>query len=34
LVLSPSAALDLINRVQQIATAMTQAGTLKTTPNP
>jgi hypothetical protein len=34
LVLSPSAALDLINRVQQIATATTQAGTLKATPNP
>ncbi len=34
LVLSPSAALDLINRVQQITAAMTQAGTLKTNPTP
>ena len=34
LVLSPTAALDLINRVQQITAAMTQAGTLKSTPNP
>jgi hypothetical protein len=33
LALSPSAALDLINRVQQIAQAMTQAGALKATPN-
>lgn len=32
LVLSPSAALDLINRVQQITAAMTQAGTLKSNP--
>lgn len=32
LVLSPSAALDLINRVQQITAAMTQAGTLKANP--
>jgi hypothetical protein len=32
-VLSPSAALELINRVQQITAAMTQAGTLKATPN-
>jgi hypothetical protein len=34
LVLSPSAALDLINRVQQITAAMTQAGTLKANPTP
>ena len=34
LVLSPSAALDLINRVQQITQAMTQAGTLKANPTP
>jgi len=33
LVLSPSAALDLINRVQQITAAMTQAGTLKANPS-
>jgi len=32
LVLSPSAALDLINRVQQITQAMTQAGALKANP--
>ena len=32
MVLSPSAALDLINRVQQITQAMTQAGTLKANP--
>lgn len=34
LVLSPAAALDLINRVQQITQAMTQAGSIKATPNP
>jgi len=33
-VLSPAGVLDLINRIQQIATALTQAGTLKTTPRP
>jgi hypothetical protein len=32
LVLSPGAALDLINRVQQITTALKQAGTLKANP--
>ena len=29
LVLSPAAAVDLINRMQQIATALTQAGLIK-----
>lgn len=33
-VLSPAGVLDLINRIQQIATALTQAGTLKATPRP
>jgi hypothetical protein len=28
-VLSPAAAVDLINRMQQIATALTQAGLIK-----
>jgi hypothetical protein len=35
LVLNPSAAVDLINRMQQVATALTQAGVLKAgTPAP
>jgi hypothetical protein len=34
LALPPAAAVDLINRMQQIATALTQAGLLKTTPPP
>jgi hypothetical protein len=34
LVLPPAAAVDLINRIQQIATAMTQAGVVKTAPRP
>jgi hypothetical protein len=33
-VLSPAGVLDLINRIQQIATALAQAGALKTTPRP
>jgi hypothetical protein len=32
LVLPPAAAVDLINRMQQIAAALTQAGLVKTTP--
>ena len=32
LVLSPAAAVDLINRIQQIATALTQAGIVRTAP--
>ena len=32
LVLTPGAAVDLINRMQQIATALTQAGVMKSTP--
>jgi hypothetical protein len=32
LVLPPAAAVDLINRMQQIATALTQAGVVKTAP--
>lgn len=32
LVLPPAAAVDLINRIQQIATALTQAGIVKTGP--
>ena len=32
LVLPPAAAVDLINRMQQIATALTQAGVVKATP--
>jgi hypothetical protein len=31
-VLPPAAAIDLINRMQQIATALTQAGVVKSTP--
>jgi hypothetical protein len=31
-VLPPAAAVDLINRMQQIATALTQAGVVKSTP--
>jgi hypothetical protein len=34
LVLPPAAAVDLINRMQQIANALTQAGVVKTTPRP
>ncbi len=33
-VLSPAAAIDLINRMQQIAVALTQAGVAKATPRP
>ena len=33
-VLSPAAVLDLINRIQQITAALTQAGTLKATQRP
>ena len=32
IVLTPAAAVDLINRMQQIATALTQAGVVKTAP--
>ncbi len=34
LVLSPGAALDLINRMQQTSTALAQAGILRSTPQP
>jgi len=34
LVLPPAAAVDLINRMQQIATALTQAGVVKAAPRP
>jgi hypothetical protein len=34
LVLPPAAAVDLINRMQQIGAALTQAGVAKTTPRP
>jgi len=34
LVLPPAAAVDLINRMQQVGAAMTQAGVAKTTPRP
>jgi len=34
LVLPPAAAVDLINRMQQIAAALTQAGVVKTAPRP
>lgn len=34
LVLPPAAAVDLINRMQQIATALTQAGIVKAAPRP
>src|ERR1700676_3545226 len=34
LVLPPAAAVDLINRMQQIANALTQAGVMKTAPRP
>jgi hypothetical protein len=34
LVLPPVAAVDLINRMQQIAAALTQAGVVKTAPRP
>jgi hypothetical protein len=33
-VLSPAGVLDLINRIQQIAVALTQAGTFKAAPRP
>jgi len=34
LVLPPAAAVDLINRMQQIANALTQAGVVRATPRP
>jgi hypothetical protein len=34
IVLPPAAAIDLINRMQQIAAALTQAGVVKSTPRP
>jgi len=34
MVLTPSAAVDLINRMQQVGAALAQAGVLKTTPKP
>jgi hypothetical protein len=34
MVLPPAAAVDLINRMQQIAAALTQAGVVKTSPRP
>ena len=34
MVLSPAAAVDLINRMQQVANAMAQAGMIKTSPQP
>jgi hypothetical protein len=34
LVLTPMAAIDLINRMQQVAAALTQAGILKANPTP
>jgi hypothetical protein len=34
IVLPPAAAVDLINRMQQIAAALTQAGVVKATPRP
>jgi len=34
IVLPPAAAVDLINRMQQIATALTQAGVTKSAPRP
>ena len=34
LVLPPAAAVDLINRMQQIGAALTQAGVARTTPRP
>jgi hypothetical protein len=34
LALSPAAAIDLINRMQQVATALTQSGAAKPTPRP
>jgi len=34
MVLTPMAALELINRMQQVAAALTQAGMLKATPKP
>jgi hypothetical protein len=34
MVLTPGAALELINRMQQVGAAMTQAGVLKVTPKP
>jgi hypothetical protein len=34
LVMPPAAAVDLINRIQQMAAAMTKAGVMKTAPRP
>jgi hypothetical protein len=34
MVLTPAAAVDLINRMQQVGAALAQAGVLKPTPNP
>jgi hypothetical protein len=34
LVLPPAAAVELINRIQQVATALAQAGVVKATPRP
>jgi hypothetical protein len=34
LVLPPAAAVELINRIQQVAAALTQAGVVKATPRP
>jgi hypothetical protein len=34
MVLTPMAAVDLINRMQQVAAALTQAGMLKASPKP
>jgi hypothetical protein len=34
MVLTPTAALELINRMQQVAAALTQAGMLKAAPKP
>jgi hypothetical protein len=34
IVLTPSAAVELINRVQQVASALAQAGVVKTVPKP
>jgi hypothetical protein len=34
MVLTPMAAVELINRMQQVGAALTQAGVLKATPRP
>jgi hypothetical protein len=34
MVLTPAAAIELINRIQQVGAALTQAGVLKATPRP